>query len=213
MDDPYALDTLFATSLVLENLFCINNKSTEPLTPYLLSDACFIVEDKPTLLPSEGTRRPLLRGIDTSRELLAFCRWVVNTSVVLKGEEMMKELSSFFSLLVSFFNTEWCRYTDRMRFQAEDSLYSQLAGMQDFLATFAALLVALEVYHMVSATSSNFLLSRMNFLSHFKQPHSPMDKHGYMNVLQTFCPRMLLGGGCGRFPCLFYKFAPILIFT
>lgn len=61
----------------------------------------------------------------------------------------MEEIRPFFGLLANFFTTEWSRHADRMRFQAEDSLCSQLSWMRDFFVTFGALLAALEAFEMV----------------------------------------------------------------
>ena len=183
----------------MEKLFRIDKNLVELSSVCLLSDACFIIEDKPTLFPSKGTRRPLPQGIDIGRELLAFCRWIVNASVILKSEEMMEEMKPFFKLLVDFFNAEWSRYTDRMRFQADESLFSQLAGIQDFLATFGALLVALETYQMVSVISSYCLLCRMTFLNHWELVLLVINRRGFMDVFQISYPRMMPWGGCGRF--------------
>ncbi|CDS37595.1 serine protein kinase ATM [Echinococcus multilocularis] len=154
LNDSYALDAYYVTSPILDDLF-INWKDLAKFSSaYLISDACFIVEEKPLLLPDRSSRRPQPNCVDTGRELLAFCRWIINTSVVLKACITVEEIRPFFSLLMNFYATEWSRHADRMRFQAEDSLCLQLFGMRDFFVTFGAFMEALEVFKMTELLDS-----------------------------------------------------------
>ncbi|KAM7542492.1 hypothetical protein Aperf_G00000017064 [Anoplocephala perfoliata] len=148
LTDPYALDSHYITSPLLENLFCIRKITDAASSISLLGDACFLADQEPTLLPGKHERRPQPNSIDTGRELLALSRWILNTCLVLNSVEFAKEIESFCRLLVVIFTSEWSRYCDRLRFQAEESSSSQMLGMQDFLATFGDLLVTLEVFNM-----------------------------------------------------------------
>ncbi|EUB64032.1 Serine-protein kinase ATM [Echinococcus granulosus] len=154
LNDSYALDAYYVTSPVLDDLF-INWKDLAKFSSAcLLSDACFIAEEKPLLLPDRSSRRPQPNCVDTGRELLAFCRWIINTSVVLKACITVEEIRPFFSLLMNFYTTEWSRHADRMRFQAEDSLCLQLFGMRDFFVTFGTFMEALEAFKMTELLDS-----------------------------------------------------------
>lgn len=117
----------------------------------LLGDACFLADREPLLLPSKHDRRPQPNSIDTGHELLALSRWILNTCLVMNSVEFAKEIEPFCRFLVVFFTSEWCRYCDRLRFQAEESSSSRMFGMQDFFATFGDLLVTLEAFKMVSS--------------------------------------------------------------
>ncbi|VDM30897.1 unnamed protein product [Hydatigera taeniaeformis] len=146
LNDSFALDGFYVTSPILENQFNNWKDLVKSSLVYLPPDASFMVEEQPFLLPSRINRRPQPNCVDTGCELLAFCRWIVNTSVFLKDSIPIEEIRPFFCLLVNFYSTEWSRHADRMRFQAEDSIFSQFSGMSDFFATFGALLVALEAF-------------------------------------------------------------------
>ncbi len=140
MDDPFALDDHYVTSPTIVGLFGIAPRSS------LLSDSPFLVEEKSDLLTTKVTRRPQPNSIDTGRELLALCRWILTTSALGKPEAALRP---FCSQLVIFFAQEWRKSIDRMRFQAEESLYAQLPGMSDLFSTLAALMVAAEKHDMV----------------------------------------------------------------
>ncbi|KAL5970596.1 Serine-protein kinase ATM [Taenia solium] len=101
LNDSYALDGFYVTSSILEDLFTNCGDLTKSSLAYLSSDACFVVEGKPFLLPDRSCGRPQPNCVDTGRELLAFCRWIVNTSVVLIASITIEEIKPSLAIEVA----------------------------------------------------------------------------------------------------------------
>ncbi|VDO10438.1 unnamed protein product [Rodentolepis nana] len=158
LDDPYSLDDYYVRVEVLKSLFSITEEST--FEPCLLVDACFLADKKPSLLPRKNGRRPHPNSIDTGRELLILSRWILNTCLAVKSKEFAKEIEPFCRLLASLLTSEWTRCCNRMLFQAEDSLSSQLVGMEDTFATFGALLVVIKTFEMTEI--QEYLCSKLS---------------------------------------------------
>ncbi|KAM3177162.1 hypothetical protein ACTXT7_005076 [Hymenolepis weldensis] len=146
LGNPYALDDFHIRVEVLENLFSISDNPT--VQPSSLTDACFLADKKPSLLPDKNGRRPHPKSIDIGCEFLILSRWILNTCLALKSNEFAMEVEPFCQLLAAFFTSEWSRCCNRMLFQAQHSLSSKLVEMQDIFATFGALLVVAETFKM-----------------------------------------------------------------
>lgn len=110
--------------------------------PCLLhADAFFLLDARPNLVssPSDNTQKVHANRIDVGHELLTLSRWLLFSAHPSSTPARISE--AFVSLLVNFCVIEFRRLIDRIRFQSEDALASQLPTLWDFFGTLAAVIV------------------------------------------------------------------------
>ncbi|BHF69168.1 hypothetical protein SprV_0301221000 [Sparganum proliferum] len=170
--DAHALMDIFMsdTLLLYEVSFRQGGTGTLASPCFLHSDACFLMDEIPTLLPAASTLikgRLHVNAIETGRELLCLCRWILSIclfrfscSGVPASEDgvTMARICTFVSTIVQFYALEYRRFAERVSFLAEESVQAQVLSMWDFFGTCAAALCVARSPSVIKFTETRDLL-------------------------------------------------------
>ncbi|VDK88608.1 unnamed protein product, partial [Dibothriocephalus latus] len=175
--NAHALTDLFMSNkplLLYDASFRQDSPDTLADPCFIHSDACFLVDEPPTLLPlptSTPTKKDRLHvnAIETSRELLCLCRWILNICLLRfsrsgvspsneNDDVTMKQSCTFVSTVVQFYALECRRFAERVSFLAEESVQAQVLSMWDFFGTCAAALCVARSPSVVKLTGTRDLL-------------------------------------------------------
>nr|VZI31144.1 unnamed protein product [Spirometra erinaceieuropaei] len=170
--DVHALMNIFMsdTPLLYEASFRQGGTGTLASPCFLHSDACFLMDEIPTLLPVASTLikgRLHVNAIETGRELLCLCRWILSICLLRfscsgvptsEDDVTMARICTFVSTIVQFYALEYRRFAERVSFLAEESVQAQVLSMWDFFGTCAAALCVARSPPVIEFTETRDLL-------------------------------------------------------